>query len=120
MMKYRSRLAVIHAVLVVAAALLAQACNSSSMAGPSPVILPDYAAVRVGESKVLSVQYGTVLGFQLAANNQDGVECVAAAQTLSEPNSIRILGLHPCPGYVYLTVSIGEHRSPLAAVLNSQ
>ena len=110
--------------IVSLASLFALACADASplsvTLAPSAIIIPDAVTINVGAAQVFSVQNATVVRFDVTADNQSWSDCVAIDATFVQANSIRLVARNRCRGFVYVSASIGDHRSPVVAVMKVQ
>jgi hypothetical protein len=108
------------AIGIALAPLLAASCvdkSSAVLLGPSPVLIPDAVTMAVGESQTFTVLYADVVRFDLAAEGQHWEECVAVDEAITPANTLRLVAKERCGGLIYVRANIGEHRSPMVAVV---
>jgi hypothetical protein len=103
------------------AAILAAttACSGGSPLAPSPIIRPNAAVVRVGETQLFTVDNAVVNGFSLASDNGSWTRYIRVEPaTVGTTNAIQLLGLERTSGgYVYISANIGSGQRPLVAVV---
>jgi hypothetical protein len=85
---------------------------------PSPTIDPDSITIHPGDAQIFNVRHATVTRFDVSAERQLWSECVRIDTSFADPNAIRLVARTACRGLVYVSAAIGEHRSPLVAVVD--
>src|SRR5262245_4154582 len=115
----------LHLRTVVIAASLTSLCATGCAGGgplsaplaPSPAIVPDAVTLSVGAEQIFVVQDAAVVRFDVKADGQRWSDCVDLDATAAATNSVRVIARHRCRGPVYVSANIGEHRSPLVALV---
>ena len=110
-------MAALRALLFVALAVGSGCSGQAKPFAPSPIILPDAATIRVGDTQTFSVLYGVSVNFSLSYDGGAWAGVVAIDRTNLDPTSLRLVGLNPSQGNVYVTADVGPGRAPLVAVL---
>lgn len=102
---------------MVALAAAASACGDNGhLMAPSPLIVPDVAAIGVGASQTFTVEGAAVERFDVRVDGGSWAQCLAV-DAPAGGNRIQVVALRACTGLAYVTASLGRGRSPLVAVL---